>query len=241
MFRSGIPVWLAAVSLACGNATPAPAAPPSVASEGPARAAPSEEARRTWIALDAPVLDRALLAGTLLLDGAAFVGPSSPRPEGTNDDVWRLVHEPREQYVGNRRELVFFAQIDGVLHEVHVDALTADVTTTPLASIAAQASAPSCEAPMHCGCFSSCVEVVRIGADGDGATYRTLGAEGGETFHRGPYCYEGTCARVCSGPNDCVDALSPTGETCTGACAPEEATFHCERGPSGCVSIAHGA
>jgi len=235
--------WLAACSSGARPASSV-ATSPSTAPRAPTPATASamsiEDARASVLrSSDASPLDRALLACELLLDGASFVGPSSPRRPDVPDATWRLLHEPVEQYRDGRRELVFFALVDDAITEIHLDASTAELEAIPLAVIAATASEPSCEAPTHCGCFSECVEVVRLGPDGPDARYRTLGPGAGLVLHRAPQCYEGSCARVCDAPGHCIDALSSRDETCTGACVPSEAGFHCARGPSGCERVAH--
>lgn len=230
----------------CAGTSPEATATPPRSDEPPAAPAdpaapaeaPSAEARAAFLATDGqPPRDRARVACAQLLGGAPFVGPETPRPASTSERAWRLIHEPVEQYHGDRRELVLFASVGGEVVEAHVDAQTGDLETVPVASIDARASEPTCEAPTSCGCFRECVEVVRLGPDSPDAEYRVLGTTGGSALHRRAQCYQGHCARVCDAPGHCVDALTSIDETCTGSCVPAEAPFHCERGPSGCVRV----
>lgn len=201
---------------------------------------PTADALAAFVATDGqPPRDRARVACERLLEGARFVGPETPRPSTMTERAWLLVHEPVESYASRGRELVFFADVDGAIVEAHADARTGAIETIPLASIAAEASEPTCEAPTSCGCFHQCAEVVRLGPDGPDARYRVIGTNGGLVLERRPQCYEGSCARVCDAPGHCVDGLAQVMETCTGSCAPDEAPFHCVRGPSGCERVDH--
>lgn len=228
-------VWLTSCT---STSHPAPSVPPSASA--PTSIVASADAAAAFVATDGqPARDRARVACERLLGGAPSIAPDTPRPPTVGERAWRLVHEPMETYRGGRRVLVLFAQVEGDIVEVEVDASTAAIETTPLASMDALASEPSCEAPAACGCFRECVEVVRLGPDGPEATYREIGPSGGRVFRRTPQCHEGRCARVCSAPGECVDALWPWDETCTGACLPDESPFHCARAASGCVRVEH--
>jgi hypothetical protein len=225
------------------STTPASAPSESTAptvDRAPSPETPTAEAMAAFAATEGqPPRDRARVACERLLGGARFVGPETERPPAVPETTWRLVHEPVESYRNDHRELTFFAERGGEILEAHVDARTGALETFSLEAIARTASEPTCEAPTSCGCFHVCAEVVRLGPDTPDARYRVLGTAGGLALHRVPQCYEGACARVCDGPGHCIDALSQVEETCTGACAPDEAPFHCARGPSGCERVAH--
>jgi len=134
---------------------------------------------------------------------------------------------------------VFFADQGGEIVEAHVDALSGALETLSLASIAAEASEPSCEAPTSCGCFHACVEVVRLGPTWKARATACSGRTVVSSSTASLSATRARAPRVCDAAGACVDALSQVEETCTGSCAPADAPFHCVRGPSGCERVDH--
>lgn len=108
--------------------------------------------------------------------------------------------------------------------------------------LGADESEAFCEPLAVCGCWMGCARVV---ATGD--TFRVVdGVHAGQVMRREPDCStisgNETCRRVCDadGPDaDCRDGLVPEAETCTEACPPTEARYHCETAGDGCFRVAH--
>lgn len=140
---------------------------------------------------------------------------------------------------------------DELTEAPHPRAENAEVTPSTPASRGEVSAVgePLCMAFVRCGCWSGCARVEPVRApEGSVATHRLVealpnGEQAGALLYVEEHCYEGRCQRVCVA--DTADArcddggLSFVNETCTGACAPSEAPYHCVTLADRCERVEH--
>jgi len=164
------------------------------------------------------------------------------------DEEWAVI-EPARREEG---ALVFYAlqgEMAPELVEHRMDLGSFEITTRTVVEVAIERGAdvpvgdPRCVAHASCGCWRGCVRVQALRGP-EGERHRILdGGDAGSSLVRRESCHEGTCFQVCvadtPGARCDPGVFEPANETCTGACAPSEAPYHCETLVDGCRQVAH--
>lgn len=156
--------------------------------------------------------------------------------------------------------LVFFGwrgEMAPELVEHRVSTATWEVQTRPVPEVIAASGrraaigGPRCLPHSACGCWLGCASFQLVRAPGhspDEAWFVVVGEEDGPLYRQRHDCTTlsgaETCARICRADTPdatCEDAVLPESETCTEACPPTEAFFHCEQHEDGCRQVDHPA